>query len=293
MPGPWIRNDPHHYGYPLPPDVRVGVRFGMSRIVNTSTVDRLYWQDRNLQYYRVEDADSEGWLPFEGGGRPVPADTLVEVRLADSGQSGHLRSADTWTWDVRYNNRITHYRFHRPGSWAEDGSLADRIGEHHRQPLPIFNPMTVEVDEPGIAAPSVVPIPAPATEPVFRVFDCPKTSCPCTNPKCSVMHCALVTGQPHTVRAVQRAPRRPEGELHATESMLYIRTPTGSLWIAALLGTSRPPHSFMGEEGRMWLRRRLFQIERMEEIARAAARSGNEAAKLVVAELDEKVELDN
>ncbi len=63
----------------------------------------------------IPGTDEEGWIEWTGGERPVPGDTLIDARFADSLQSDHVQ-ADVWPWDwwahqaKERGNNITAYR---------------------------------------------------------------------------------------------------------------------------------------------------------------------------------------
>lgn len=61
--------------------------------------------------------DSEGWISWGGGGRPVAADTIVDVRLERSrGEFCIGKRANDWSWAAKHEglNPIVAYRLSKP-----------------------------------------------------------------------------------------------------------------------------------------------------------------------------------
>lgn len=79
--------------------------------INTKNLTRF----RGTQYKEANrnEADSEGWIKWEGGECPVDNGTMVDIRLRDSETLTHI--SDTCEWDHIYaQDDIIAYRLHNP-----------------------------------------------------------------------------------------------------------------------------------------------------------------------------------
>lgn len=104
---------------PVPPDTRVQVRFVSDFWGTTHAEDaarKFSWARPSLNVYgfiaayRVVSeepkAETGVWIKWSGGERPVPHDTLVEVRYRGGKENVGVAARWDWDWDYGWNWRL-------------------------------------------------------------------------------------------------------------------------------------------------------------------------------------------
>lgn len=92
---------------PVPPDTKVRVRFRNGKVSHQpDQADRWNWAvgtgDYIIVAYQIVDqpqasgatGSTSGWIEWNGGERPVPPGTMVEVKLRD----GSVSRSENWNW---------------------------------------------------------------------------------------------------------------------------------------------------------------------------------------------------
>ncbi len=103
--GGWIPWNGGECPVPLDTKVEVSCRgpyptsTGLARDFSWGHLEMLY--DTDIVSYRVikEESKDEGWIPWNGGGRPVPGDTLVEAMFRE-GVTVATAPACEWEWEL-------------------------------------------------------------------------------------------------------------------------------------------------------------------------------------------------
>ncbi len=85
----------------------------MKYLVNKETKEHIVFHaDVSVPYpqWSIVEADSEGWITWEGGERPLPDDCICDVKV-QNGKRLLSHTATTWDWGLDIGpGTITHYR---------------------------------------------------------------------------------------------------------------------------------------------------------------------------------------